>query len=267
MSAIEVEVEQHLRVGGVGEPLEEIGGEGGLAHSVVASVDHTHVGQVGHAAAHHVLALSVGEHRAIFLDDQHIERAHLGGGLLHEVPVAQGERVGVHHDDARLRQGGRCGCGLVLGADEAERLTVLANASHARFHEDGLWRLRQQAEGEALEELPVLRFGIELHTMVALGVGARDEMRHDGVGQGFALMAVGHRHTLDDVAPQSTAGDDVAALLVDQGGIVVDLVEPQAARRKKLLNAGALAWDAGVELKDFQCGWCFNEWGELKNRQ
>ena len=61
VSAEEVEVEQHLRVGCVVETFEKVRGERSLTDGVLASVYHRDVLKMCHALLHHCLALCVGE--------------------------------------------------------------------------------------------------------------------------------------------------------------------------------------------------------------
>lgn len=73
----------------------------------------------------------------------------------------------------------------------------------------------------------------------------RNKVRHDGVGQRFALMSVSHCHTLDDVALQTAASHDVPHF-VYHGSVVVYVVEPKSYSCQKLLDALALARQMGV---------------------
>ena len=97
MAFVEVEVECHLRVGGIVGGLEEIGGEGGRTYGVVATMAHTHVVEVCAAFLNHCQPFGVGIFRHVFLYCDNKQAVNLPGGFAHEILVAERERVGVHH--------------------------------------------------------------------------------------------------------------------------------------------------------------------------
>lgn len=88
---------------------------------------------------------------------------------------------------------------------------------------------------------------------MSVGVGMCNEMRHNLVGYSLALVSFSHCHAFDYASFQSTTGYYFVGSIVDKGGIVVYIVETQAAVGKKLFYAATLAGYVRVELYQFQC--------------
>ena len=72
-----------------------------------------------------------------------------------------------------------------------------------------------------------MRFGIELHTLVAVLVSLSQEVRHDDVSHRFSLVSVSHSHAFYNAALQSATGNHLVGRFVNEGGVVVHVVVPQ----------------------------------------
>ena len=126
-------------------------------------------------------------------------------------------------------------------------------SSNTRLHQYSLWRFGEESERHALEHLLVLRFGEQLHALVSVSVGMCNEMRHNLVGYSLALMSVSHSHAFYYAFFQSTTCHYLVGRLIDEGGIVVYIVETQTVVAQKLFYAATLAGYVRVELYQFQC--------------
>ena len=152
---------------------------------------------------------------------------------LHQMEVAQGEGVGVHHDSG----------GSPLPAGFLQGGAVVRKAPAAVLHED------QAAlhPGDLIEAQVTEKFG-------ALGLGVEEEMGvsplrlhlhqvgDDLVEQALPLPAAGHRQTTDGV-PKAAAGGGQVPVLVKQAAGVVQIAVP----------ADALLLQEGVHLSLGPC--------------
>ena len=76
---------------------------------------------------------------------------------------------------------------------------------------------------------------------MSIDIGLRYEMRHYLVGYSLALMSVSHCHAFDYATLQSATSHYLVGSLIDEGGIVVYIVETQAVVTQKLFYAATLA--------------------------
>ena len=77
--------------------LQEVGREGGAGDDVLRAFMHHHVRQMGHACAHHLETRAEREERGVFTHHEQMQGIAPLRRLLHQMAVAEGERIGVHH--------------------------------------------------------------------------------------------------------------------------------------------------------------------------
>ena len=124
---------------------------------------------------------------------------HLGGGLLQQVPVSQGERVGVHHHHSAS----------AFPAEGAEIVTVLLQ-SPAVFQQDGQRSSRQKAEAQALEHRLVFRLGENLEVLA--GTLAQDS-GHQGNQQALGADLRRNRQAFEHVPGHAGAGQNSPCII------------------------------------------------------
>ena len=88
---------------------------------------------------------------------------------------------------------------------------------------------------------------------MSVGIGLSYEMRHNLVGYSLALVPFSHCHAFDYTTLQSATSHYIVGRLIDEGGIVVYIVETQTVVAQKLFYAATLAGYIRVELYQFQC--------------
>ena len=78
--------------------LQEVGRKRGAGDDVLRAFMHHHVRQMRHARAHHLKARAEREERGVFTHHKQMQGIALRRRLLHQMTVAEGEWVGVHHN-------------------------------------------------------------------------------------------------------------------------------------------------------------------------
>ena len=109
--------------------------------------------QVGNARPDQLFARLSGEERYILRYHEQVQRVAAGGRLLHQVAVAQGEGVGVHHDGADDGPFGQ--------RRPVQRLDILFKAMAAVFQEDHFVQADDLIKTQAGEILRGLLFCVD----------------------------------------------------------------------------------------------------------
>ena len=157
--------------------------------------------------------------------------------------MAQGERVGVHHDGS--------GAVRTVTAHATQVVGIAANASHAVLHQDGAGSAGDNLEAHALEHGAVVGLGIDLDRIGTLLVGHTDEVADELVAHAGVTGGLAYGYALDDVALQAPAGDDVAIIIGDSS-IVVHVLKTQTAVGKETLHPRPVGLERERHVADFK---------------
>ena len=110
---------------------QEIAGEGGAADDVSVGVVADYVGQIGHSFHNQLLADPEGNWACLLAENKQMQHIVFLGGLLHQMPVAQGEGIGIHHHS---------GNPIPFPAGFGQPGAVVGKAAATVFHEHQLFR-------------------------------------------------------------------------------------------------------------------------------
>ena len=235
-----VEVEQHLRVGGIVEAFQEVSRERSGGNRVVAAFAkgdrsptpalHRKGGGFRFyqfdSGLNHRFPLDVREQRLVFLHGNHEKLVNLPCGFFYQIKMAACEGVGIHHDDAGgvgvRRYGGTRNCiGNTL------QIAFVSLYSLPVFHQNGERSLSHEAESETLKNLAVLRLRKHFHRLVSALRCFANQVRNQSVADVLVAQLLAHGNTLDDIALQAASGQNFIAVGTGDDGIVVHLVQPE----------------------------------------
>ena len=223
----QIQIKGNLSVRRVVQLLQEICRECRRRDGVVTPLADNHIVKPGATGLDHSLSFNVRETRPIFLNNNHIEIVNQRGGLLDQIPVPFGERIGVHHDGPVPSRTG----------ERLQVLPVLRKPSTAVLHQNGLLRGRKQRKPKAFEYSLILRLGEGLDRIPAFLTGNDDQSGHEDIHKSLAASGFRHRDALDDVAVQTAAGKDfVSVLVTGDDHIAVQLSEPQSVGGEESLD-------------------------------
>ena len=207
MALEQVKIQPYVRFSRVGKVLQEVRRKSSGRYLISRSFQHNDMASSGklvfRCTLNHSPPLIVREALTFFLDRNHEERVHLGGRLLQQIAVPQGERVGVHdhHSASAL-------------FPKAAQVGAIALQSPAVLHKDGLRGRCQNVESQALEDGLVSGLGKELEFGDAAGGGQGDQMGNQRSHQSLGTGLFGHRYAFDDVLPDAGAGQNMALLIL-----------------------------------------------------
>ena len=139
------------------------------------------------------------------------------GGLLDQIAVSVGERVGIHDDDAVLP----------FFFENGKVFAVCRDAVLTDFHEDGLWRACDLRKADALENELVLGLSEKSYRFMAVANRDVDEMRNEFEPHLVLAKLVANGDAFDDVAFQSAAAEQLVFSELEHAGIVVKVIRPQ----------------------------------------
>ena len=200
MPGKEIQVQAHLRLGGLGKVLEEIGRESSRGNLISGTFGKHHAGD----RFQHGAALGVWEKGHIFLHRNNKQCIDLPQGGLEKVPMAQGKRIGMHHHDPADAL-----------ARQPREVAAVSLQFPAVFQQDGLRRLGDQMESQALEKRHVLRFGKDFQIPATL---PGDNPGYQRSHEPFAAMGLVHGDTFDDITPNPRTRQEDA--VVTRHGII-----------------------------------------------
>ena len=148
-----------------------------------------------------------------------------GGGVLHQMPVAPGEGVGVAHHSAAFavmrREGGK----------------IALHASPAVLHHQHVRRFRHGEEAQAAEQAGIFRLGVQKR-MGCAPLGGLAQQGGDDLGAGSVTLGLGgHGDLLEDPSAERPAGQYGPAAGEQQGRTVgVPLVPEPGGGQKGLIR-------------------------------
>ena len=200
----QIQIKGNLSVRRVVQLLQEICRECRRRDGIVTALADNHIVKPGATGLDHSLSFDVRETRPIFLNNNHIKIVNLRCGLLNQIAMSFGERIGVHHDRPVPARTGK----------RSQVLPVLRKPSPAVLHQDGVRRGRDQGETEAFEYSFILRLGEGLDRIPAFLTGNDDQSGHEDIHKSLAASGFRHSDALDDVAVQPTSRKDFVPVLV-----------------------------------------------------
>ena len=179
-----------------------------------------YVGQIGHSFHNQLLSDLEGNWACLLAENKQVHHIVFPGGLLHQMPVAQGEGIGIHHHS---------GNPIPLPAGFGQPGAVVGKATAAVFHEDQLFRNPGNfIKAQIRQELGRGDFGIEKQPEIPPGGLIVRQMTDNPVQQALTLVPGGHRQTPQGVFKAAASGNQFTLVVKDAAGVVQVAVQPDA---------------------------------------